>query len=84
MLHIVWSLVTGFVIGLLGRAVMPGADHMSFLMTALLGIGGSFVGGFIGRLVNRPAEGVAFHPAGFLGSVLGAALLLWLARFTGS
>jgi len=80
MLHILWSLITGFVIGLLARAVMPGADHMGLLATSLLGIAGSFVGGLIGRLIHRPEEGAAFHPAGFFGSIVGAIVLLWAYR----
>ena len=81
MLHIIWMLVTGFVIGLLARALMPGADHMGMFATALLGIAGSFVGGFVVRLVNRPDPGSAFHPAGFVGSIVGALILLYLAHF---
>jgi uncharacterized membrane protein YeaQ/YmgE (transglycosylase-associated protein family) len=80
MIHIVWMLVTGFVIGLVARAVMPGADHLGFLGTSLLGIGGSFVGGGLARALNRPAPGTAFHPAGLLGSIVGAIILLYLVR----
>ena len=80
MLHILWSLVTGFIIGLLARAVMPGTDHMGLLATSLLGIAGSFVGGLIGRLIRPPEEGAAFHPAGFFMSIVGAIVLLWAFR----
>jgi len=80
MLHILWSVITGFIIGLLARAVMPGADHMGFLATSLLGIAGSFVGGLIGRLIHPPEEGAAFHAAGFFMSVVGAIVLLWAFR----
>jgi uncharacterized membrane protein YeaQ/YmgE (transglycosylase-associated protein family) len=80
MIHLVWMLVTGFVIGLVARAIMPGADHIGVLGTSLLGIGGSFVGGGLARLVNRPAAGTAFHPAGLVGSIVGAVILLYLAR----
>jgi uncharacterized membrane protein YeaQ/YmgE (transglycosylase-associated protein family) len=82
-LHILWALLTGFVIGLLARVVMPGADHMGFLLTTALGIGGSLVGGFIGGLVSKPKEGAPFHPAGFLMSVVGAVILLFLWRHIG-
>jgi uncharacterized membrane protein YeaQ/YmgE (transglycosylase-associated protein family) len=78
--HIIWMLVTGFVVGLLARAVMPGADHMGFLATSLLGIAGSFVGGLLGRLVHRPAPGTPFHPAGMLGSIIGAVILLYFVH----
>jgi uncharacterized membrane protein YeaQ/YmgE (transglycosylase-associated protein family) len=56
---------------------MPGVQHLGFLMTTLLGIGGSIVGGLIGRLFSRPAPGSAFHPAGFIMSVICALFLLW-------
>ncbi len=84
MLHILWSLITGFVIGLLARAVLPGADHMGLLATCLLGIAGSFVGGLIGRMLHPPEPGSTFHPAGFAMSILGAIVLLVAFRFAGA
>jgi uncharacterized membrane protein YeaQ/YmgE (transglycosylase-associated protein family) len=80
LLHILWSIITGLVVGLFARALMPGADHMGFLATSLLGILGSLVGGFIGGLVSRPKEGAAFHPAGFFLSVVGALVILFVLR----
>jgi uncharacterized membrane protein YeaQ/YmgE (transglycosylase-associated protein family) len=80
MLHVLWSLVVGFVVGLVARMLVPGADQMGLFATSLLGIGGSLVGGAIARLVNRPEPGAPFHAAGILGSVVGAMLLLFLAR----
>jgi len=50
MLHIIWSIIVGFIIGLIARAIMPGVQGMGFIMTTLLGVGGSIVGGLIGRL----------------------------------
>lgn len=82
-LHILWAILTGFVIGLLARLLMPGSDPMGFLLTTALGIGGSLVGGFIGGIVSKPKEGAAFHPAGFLMSVVGAVILLFLWRHIG-
>jgi uncharacterized membrane protein YeaQ/YmgE (transglycosylase-associated protein family) len=78
-LHVIWYVITGFVIGLVARAVLPGADHMGFIATTILGIAGSIVGGYIGRLVKKPEPGAAFHPAGFVLSIVGAivVLLLW-------
>ena len=76
MLHILWSIIVGFIIGLIARAILPGAQHMGFLATTVLGILGSLVGGFIARLFSRPAEGSKFHPAGFLMSIIGAIILL--------
>jgi len=78
MLHIIWSIIIGFVVGLVARAVMPGVQHIGFIMTTLLGIGGSIVGGLIGRLFSKPAPGSAFHPAGFILSIIGAIILLFV------
>jgi uncharacterized membrane protein YeaQ/YmgE (transglycosylase-associated protein family) len=80
MLHVLWSLVVGFVVGLVARMLVPGADQMGFFATSLLGIGGSLVGGALARLVSRPEPGAPFHAAGILGSVVGAMLLLFLGR----
>lgn len=80
MLHVIWSIVTGFVVGLIARAVLPGADHIGLIATTLVGIVGSVVGGLIGRAIKKPEPGSNFHPAGFLMSVIGAILLLVLWR----
>jgi uncharacterized membrane protein YeaQ/YmgE (transglycosylase-associated protein family) len=76
MLHIVWSIIVGFIIGLIARAIMPGAQQLGFIMTTLLGIGGSILGGLIGRLFSKPEPGSTFHPAGFIMSIVGAIILL--------
>jgi len=78
MLHIIWSILVGFIVGLIARAVVPGADHMGFIMTSLIGIGGSIVGGLIARIFSQPKDGAFFHPAGFILSIVGAILLLIL------
>lgn len=80
MLQLLWSVIVGFVIGLVARAVLPGVDSMGFILTTLVGIGGSLVGGFLGGLIKKPAEGAKFHPAGFLMSIVGAVVLLLLLR----
>ncbi len=63
-------LVFGLIVGVVARAVMPGEQPMGLLRTSLLGIGGSFVGGMLGRLL------VGVPASGFIGSVLGAIVLL--------
>jgi uncharacterized membrane protein YeaQ/YmgE (transglycosylase-associated protein family) len=78
MLHIIWYIIVGFIVGLVGRAIMPGAQHLGFIMTTLLGIGGSIVGGLIARLFSKPAPGSTFHPAGFILSIIGAIILLFI------
>ncbi len=80
MLHIVWSILVGFAAGLCARAVLPGAQHMGFVATTVLGIVGSVVGGFIGRAIRRPLPGAKFHPAGFFMSIVGAIVLLLAIR----
>jgi uncharacterized membrane protein YeaQ/YmgE (transglycosylase-associated protein family) len=78
MLHIIWSIIVGFIVGLIARAIMPGVQHLGFIMTTLLGIGGSIIGGLIGRLFSKPAPGSSFHAAGFIMSLIGAILLLFI------
>jgi uncharacterized membrane protein YeaQ/YmgE (transglycosylase-associated protein family) len=80
-LHVLWSIIVGFFIGLVARAILPGADKMGFIATTVLGILGSVAGGFAGRLISKPEEGSKFHPAGFFMSVLGAIVLLLVWRF---
>jgi uncharacterized membrane protein YeaQ/YmgE (transglycosylase-associated protein family) len=78
--HFLWSLIVGFFVGLIARAIVPGADKIGLILTIVLGIVGSLVGGFIGGLVSKPKEGSKFHPAGFLLSIVGAVVLLLLWR----
>ena len=80
MLHLISSIIVGFFAGLLARALLPGADHMGFIATTLVGIVGSVVGGLIGNAIKKPAPGAAFHPAGFVMSIVGAMVLLVLLR----
>ncbi len=79
MLHVIWHIITGFVVGLIARAVLPGADRMGLIATTLLGIIGSVIGGLIGMGIKKPEPGQKFHPAGFFLSIVGAivVLLLW-------
>jgi len=80
MLHLIWSVIVGFVVGLIARAVMPGADAMGFIATTVVGIVGSLIGGFIGSLISKPAAGSRFHAAGFIMSIVGAIVLLAILR----
>ena len=79
--HLLWSLIVGFFVGLVARAIVPGADKMGLILTIVLGVVGSIVGGFIGGLVSKPVEGSKFHAAGFLLSVVGAIVVLLIWRF---
>jgi uncharacterized membrane protein YeaQ/YmgE (transglycosylase-associated protein family) len=62
----------GLIVGLIARLLVPGEQPMGFLMTVLLGIAGSLVGGFIGYAIS----GDYYSPAGWLLSILGAVLVL--------
>ena len=77
MLHYLWMFIVGIVVGAIARFIMPGAEHLGLFMTGILGIAGSFVGGFIARLFSKPADGAMIHPAGLLLSVVGALILLY-------
>jgi uncharacterized membrane protein YeaQ/YmgE (transglycosylase-associated protein family) len=70
-------LLFGFVVGLIARALMPGSQQLGIIKTTLLGAGGSFVGGVLGNLISGHPLG-SIHTAGWIGSVLGALLLLAL------
>jgi len=77
MLHYLWMFIVGIVVGAVARLIMPGSEHLGLIMTGVLGIAGSFVGGFITRLFNKPADGSMVHPAGIIMSVVGALILLY-------
>ncbi len=78
MLHILWSIIVGFLAGLIARAVYPGANPMGLVMTTLLGIVGSVIGGLIARFIWKHESGQKFHPGGFVLSVVGAIVVLFL------
>ena len=77
LLHIIWMIIVGFIVGVIARFVYPGAIAMGFWATAAVGIIGSLVGGVIGGLIWRAPDG-KFHPAGFILSIIGALIVLWL------
>ena len=82
-MSIILFVVFGFVIGLIARAILPGRQSMGLIATTLLGIAGSFVGGFLAALVTH-SHITDFNTAGVLGSILGAIVLLLVAsRFSG-
>ena len=81
MFHLIWFVIVGFFAGLIARAVVPGAGHMGFIATTVVGIVGSVIGGFIGNVIKKPDPGSKFHPAGLLLSIVGAIVLLWALRF---
>jgi uncharacterized membrane protein YeaQ/YmgE (transglycosylase-associated protein family) len=78
-----WA-VFGLVIGLIARFLYPGPQNMGFLATMILGIVGSFVGGFISFLFGFHPEQGAFHGAGWIMSIIGAMIVVWIGLFVGS
>ena len=72
---VLWFLLVGLVVGLIARAIMPGNQQMGIIMTILLGIAGSFVGGFLVSLItsNRITD---FNTTGLIGSIIGAVVLM--------
>jgi uncharacterized membrane protein YeaQ/YmgE (transglycosylase-associated protein family) len=67
--------LVGLVVGALARFIMPGAQSLGLIMTALLGIAGSFLAGFAGQQLGWYGAG---QGAGFIGSVVGALVLLFV------
>ena len=70
---VIWTIVLGFVIGLIAKLIHPGRENMGFITTILLGIAGSFLAGIIGQFIGwyKAGEG-----AGFIASVIVAIILL--------
>ena len=78
---IVSILVIGLVAGVLARLLVPGKQNLSVPMTIVLGVVGSFVGGFLGYLLfNKDSAQGFLQPSGIIGSVIGAVvvLVIWL------
>lgn len=74
---LIWMGLIGLIVGALAKWIMPGRDPGGWFVTMLVGIAGSIIAGFLGRIVGwyRPGEG-----AGLIASVLGAILVLWIYR----
>ena len=83
---IVYLFVIGIVAGFLARLLVPGRDPMGFWATVLLGVVGSFIGGFLGYvLFGKDLDEGALQPSGIIGSIIGAIIALLLYRaLTGS
>ena len=72
-MSIIWTIIIGFIAGLLARALKPGHDKLGFLWTIVLGVSGSFLAKYIGQALGWYKEG---ETAGFIASVIGAIILL--------
>ena len=76
-MQLLWTIIIGFVVGLVARALMPGRDAMGFIFTTLLGVVGALIAQFLGQAMGLYAPG---EPAGFIGAVIGAMILLFIGR----
>lgn len=76
-MYILWTIVIGFIIGLLARFLMPGKDPAGFIVTTILGVVGAFVGTYLGQLLGMYESS---EPAGLFMSVLGALLVLYVFK----
>ena len=74
-MHYVWMAIVGFVVGLIARAILPGEQKLGIILTAVLGIVGALVAGFAGQALGWYQPG---QPAGFIASVVGAMVVLWV------
>lgn len=78
---ILFLLIIGLIGGFIARAVVPGRDALSLGGTLLLGIVGSFVGGFLGYLLFRnDSDDGAFQASGIIGSIVGSIIALLVYR----
>jgi len=75
-------IVVGLIVGILARYVYPGAVPMGLILSAVLGVAGSFLAGFIGTMFDKE-PGTQLKPAGFLWSILGALILIFVVRQLG-
>jgi uncharacterized membrane protein YeaQ/YmgE (transglycosylase-associated protein family) len=77
MSYIIMAIV-GFIVGLIARAIMPGDQKLGIIMTAVLGIAGSYLANFLGQAVGWYKAG---DTAGWIASVVGAVILLAIYGF---
>ncbi len=75
--QLLWTALIGLIVGALAKLLMPGKDPGGIFVTILLGIAGALVARWIGQLLGLYAPG---EPAGFIASLLGAILLLFVYR----
>ncbi len=74
-MSIIIMIIVGFIVGLIARAIMPGDQNMGIIMTTILGIIGAVVAGFLGEKMGWYAQG---QPAGWIASVVGAIIVLFI------
>ena len=77
-MHLIWTILIGFVAGLVAKMLAPGTGPTGFFLTAALGIAGSLIATFLGQFVGWYKEG---ESAGFIGATVGAIVLLAIYHF---
>ena len=85
-LHIIWLIILGLIVGLIARLIVPGRQAMGWIATAVLGIVGAYVGGTLGSVVFPPHHFTITPPIkhSFLGALVGAVILLLIYKFATS
>jgi uncharacterized membrane protein YeaQ/YmgE (transglycosylase-associated protein family) len=78
-MHLIWTIVIGFVAGLVAKLLAPGTGPSGFFLTAALGIGGALIATYVGEAVGWYKQG---ESAGFIGATVGAVALLATYHFT--
>ena len=81
-MHIIWMLILGLIVGAIARFVVPGKDDMGWVLTCVLGIAGGWVGGTLGSLVFAPHKFELTPPVNhsFWGALVGAVILVLIYR----
>lgn len=79
MQYVVMAIV-GLIVGIVARFIYPGAVHMGLIASMVLGIAGSYLAGLVGNMLHKRDSNQPFHPAGLLYSIVGALMLIFLAR----
>jgi uncharacterized membrane protein YeaQ/YmgE (transglycosylase-associated protein family) len=74
-MHIVWTILLGLAAGIIAKFIYPGKENMGLIVTALLGIAGSFVASYGGQWLKIYQPG---QTAGFIGSIVGALVILFI------
>lgn len=81
---IILLIIVGLIAGFVARALMPGRDSLGILGTIVLGVVGSFVGGFLENMIQFHTFSIhQFHATGIIGSIVGAFVVLLLLRLSG-
>lgn len=75
--HLLWTAIVGLIVGAIARFILPGEQKMGWILTGVLGVGGSLAAGYVGQALGMYAVG---QPAGWIASVVGALVLLFVVQ----